>query len=96
MSFMTEKQTEGLLEIEVRDLLLPNGTRRPFRATRYTWNAYDFLMENDGLTPESFMSMVVHDAELGGYDDLERFFTSAVGYLNGKYCAEIRRQLGED
>jgi hypothetical protein len=42
--FVTEKETEGLLEIASRELPMPDGTTRSFSGFQLMWKALDFLI----------------------------------------------------
>lgn len=42
--FITEKEVEGLLGLESRDLAMPDGTSRSFSGFKLMWKALEFLV----------------------------------------------------
>lgn len=52
--FITEKRTEEWLELERRDFILPDGSKRALTETRLTWRSLDYITETSSIT-EAFL-----------------------------------------
>ena len=97
--FITEKQTEDLLALETRDIVMPDGSRRPFTGFRLMWNSFDQIVD-DGLFAGPELAGLAVLATNETSQPFDRTFPNTVGYvagqlrqLNGKLIEEFRRLL---
>ncbi|MDE8653851.1 hypothetical protein [Novosphingobium album (ex Liu et al. 2023)] len=64
--FITERETEDLLDEEVRVLAMPNGERRSVRAFRLVWSSYDIVLRSGAFSePEVITLADQHSARTG-------------------------------
>ncbi len=91
MPFLTEKQTEAWLEMETRDLPMPDGTLRPFTDTKLHWNAYDFIVSQEMFTGARLVELSLIDSKETGFP-FEMSFPNTVSYAYFR----LRKRLGID
>ncbi len=89
--FITEKETEDWLEQEVREMLMPDGTRRPAREFKLTWSAKDFLDEFTDIT-EAEISEIAQIYVNETCKPYEEAYFDTIGHLE----REIRKRMGID
>lgn len=89
--FITEKQTEEWLQEEVRDMLMPDGTRKPVRAFRITWSARDFIEEFTDIPEQEISEIAQMYVEETGKPYEEAYFDT-LGDLESK----LRKRFGID
>lgn len=80
MGFITEKETEALLEQEIRNITLPNGSIRSLSSFRLTWDTFDKLIRHSRYTEEKLVKLGVINAEEKGLS-LELSFQSVIAYV---------------
>ena len=61
--FITEKETEEFLELETRNIPMPDGTMRPFTDLRLTWRSYDFLIVCGKYTAKELVDLAIRNGE---------------------------------
>lgn len=83
IDFLTEKETEALLESETRDLLMPDGSFRPVTEFKLTWEIYDRLLFISDYTPSQFVEWGLEEAELSGRS-FEEMFPVVVAYVDNR------------
>ena len=64
--FLTEKETESLLETETRNLPMPDGTTQPFAGFKFMWRSYDFIIESGLYTGKRLTELAVINGEETG------------------------------
>ncbi len=84
MTFVTEKETEELLQIETRDLPMPDGTIQPYTGFHIMWNSLDYLIGNYDLELEWFVKMASTDAEEMDRT-FEQAFRNTIAYVRQEY-----------
>lgn len=82
--FFTEKETEALLELETRDITMPDGSTRSFSAFRLMWNNFDYLTLSAGYTEKNLLELSVKNAEEMDIS-VEESFPNVVAYVNLAY-----------
>ncbi len=84
--FITEKETEDLLALETREIVMPDGSRRPFTGFRLMWNSFERIV-NDGLftEPELAGVAVLWANETGC--PFDRTFPNTVGFVASRLRA---------
>ena len=55
--FLTEKETEHLLEFEVRNLAMPSGEVIPVRGFKMMWQSFDLLQQAGMFTQEKLIEL---------------------------------------
>lgn len=61
--FLTEKETESLLETETRDLPLHDGTTRPHTTFKTVWRSVDSLIDT-GTKLDELVEAAIEESEL--------------------------------
>ena len=89
--FFTEKETEAWLEMETRDLPMPDGTVRPFTDTKALWNGYDFVIQQRMFTAARLVELSLIDSKETGFP-FEMAFPNTVSYAYSR----LRKRLGID
>ena len=89
--FITEKETEDLLERETRTLPMPDGTMRPFTESKLFWKAYEFLIVCAKWTGKELVALAVRDSEENGVS-FERSFYALIEYAD----RHARKNMGID
>ena len=80
MAFMTEKQTEELLQTETRMLPMPDGSLYPYTSFHLLWNSLDYLQANYRLELEWFIRITHQHMEESG-KDFDTAFRNIVAYV---------------
>jgi hypothetical protein len=83
IDFLTEKETEALLERETRYLQMPDGSFRPVTEFKLTWEIYDRLLFISDYTPAWFVEMALEESEISGRS-FEEMFSVCVAYVDDK------------
>jgi hypothetical protein len=83
IDFLTEKETEALLESETRDLPMPDGSFRPVTDFKLGWEIYDRLLFISDYTPSQFVGWALEEAELSGRS-FEEMFPVVVAYVDNR------------
>lgn len=81
VEFLTEKQIEGLLERETRDLPMPDGSLRPLTDFKLMWETYDRLILLGDYTPARLVGFALEETQLSGAP-FEKTFPGCVAYLD--------------
>ncbi len=81
MTFQTEKETEAMLELETRDLPMPDGSTRSISAFRMAWNSYDFILACGVRGPADITKLIADDADKAG-KSFQEYFPGAVGAIH--------------
>ena len=81
MTFQTEKQTEAMLEMETRDLPMPDGSTQPVTAFRMAWNSYDFILACGVDSPVYITRLIAEDAHVAG-KSFQEYFPGAVSAIH--------------
>lgn len=95
--FITEKETEALLEPETRDITMPDGSSRPITGFKLMWRSFDFLTATPFYKPKPYFTearlveLALSSAQEMGYS-FERSFPNMVAYVN----LALRKRLGID
>ena len=69
--FITEKETERLLEEKPRNVPMPDGSLRQITDSRLFWEAYDFLVGTKKWTPQELVDLSLRNCAKTGmsFDD---------------------------
>lgn len=88
MSFLTEKDVERALTIEVRELPSTTGVMRPVRGYRFMWREFDRIINTTEVDPFDIIEVAeVYIEEYGGlWGDA---FQDVVLYFRDKYVRGI-------
>lgn len=95
--FITEKQTEALLEPETRDITMPDGSVRQITGFKLMWRGFDFLTATPFYKPKPYytearlVELAVINSEETGYS-FEKTFPNVVAYVN----KAVKKRLGID
>lgn len=84
MGFITEKETEALLEKETRWLPMPDGSLRPYTAFKLALNHLDYLIGNYSLTLDWFIDMALKDAKAQNRS-FEESLSIVIAYTRQEY-----------
>lgn len=79
--FITEKETEALLEFESRNLVLPDDSVRSHSTTLLVWKTFDYLVDYSCFTKERLIELAVMNAKETN-QSFEQSFSDTVGYVN--------------
>ena len=60
---LTEQETDYWLQLETRQLPMPDGSERAFTDRRTLWNAYDFLQDWGKLTAPRIVELAMQEQE---------------------------------
>jgi hypothetical protein len=89
--FITEKAAEELLELETRDIPMPDGTARPFIGFKLMWKSYDFLIICGKYTGKRLVDLAIRNSEEMGYS-FEESFPAVLSYVH----RHVRKAMGID
>ena len=100
IDFLTEKETEALLETEARDFLMPDGSFRSVRDFKLGWEIYDRLLFISDYSSSWFIDFAIEEAEISGRT-FEEMFPVCVAYVDNKLrdiliaekIAKMKKQL---
>jgi len=87
--FISEKETENYLEVETRDLPMPDGTIKPFTGFKLMWRAVDYLIITAGYSRAELADLAIKNAKEMGYS-FEDSFPNVVAYVH----REIKKKQG--
>tara|TARA_R110002110_G_C13470513_1_gene720768 strand:+ start:819 stop:1103 length:285 start_codon:yes stop_codon:yes gene_type:complete len=90
MAFMTERETEELLETETRMLPMPDGTTEPYRGFRIMWDTLDYIVEEYDIQLEWLVKLALSDVEQNSVS-FQRAFKNIVAYV----CHEYDKATGK-
>lgn len=89
--FITEKETERLLEMETRLLSFPDG-KRQHTDFRITWEALDFIIQaSNNFTEELLVDLSIKNSQAMGYS-FQESFRVLLSYVQ----QALRKRLGID
>lgn len=89
--FITEKETEQLLELETRNIPMPDGQMLPFTTFKLMWESYDFLIVCGKYTGKELVDLAIRNSEEMGYS-FEDSFPNVLAYLH----RHARKAMGID
>ena len=89
--FITEKETEALLEQETRPIPMPDGSMRPFTGFRLMWESYDFLILCGNYTGKELVDLAIHNSKAMSYS-FEESFPALLSYIH----RHVRKASGID
>lgn len=79
--FITEKETDSLLETENRSLMLPDGDPLQVRHFRIVWNSFDLIVKSGVMTAETITEIAAeHSAATG--QSFEEALERVCGYAH--------------
>lgn len=62
--FIKEQEIEALLAFETRELIMPDGSKRPYTGMKLHWNSYEYITREVGLfTGPELVAMAVRDSQ---------------------------------
>lgn len=79
--FLTEKQTERLLQTERRDLVLRDGSGVSVCGFRLMWETFEDLIRYDGYSHRRIVDFAVEETRLSK-QPLDVTFPAVVAYLD--------------
>ncbi|HZF28329.1 MAG TPA: hypothetical protein VE907_04385 [Gammaproteobacteria bacterium] len=77
--FITEKETEALLERETRAVKLPDGTSRQITDFKVMWENFDFLTKTTGFSEARLVELAFMSIKESGRS-FEESFPNIVAY----------------
>jgi hypothetical protein len=78
--FITEKETEEWLNLETRDLPMPDGATRPLTDFKLTWNSFDFIVRFGMFTPLELVKLAYLSTSETGFP-FEETFPNVVAFI---------------
>lgn len=78
--FITEKETEDLLVLETRELVMPNGSSRCHTTFRLVWQGFDTLTRIYGYSEAEIVGLSLIEVRNQGFT-FQRAFDGMVGWL---------------
>lgn len=90
--FITEKEVEDYLAQETRDIVMPDGTRRPMTAFKLAWRSFDFILDNTEYVTEQTITGWAQDEAQGSGRSFEQAFHAVLAYAH----RDLRRRFGID
>jgi hypothetical protein len=84
IDFITEKETERLIQQEVRALALPDGASEPVRTSVLIWEIFDLILQTNIYSYDELIDLTRGNMDGSGYSFSEAF-CSVISYIHQKH-----------
>lgn len=84
--FISEKETENLLQVETRSLPMPGGGTKPVSMSKLHWQSYGFILQNGFYDTARLVELANMNCREMGYS-FDTSFPDVVAFVHRKIVA---------
>ena len=84
MTFLTDKQVEDQLAPEIRELVMPDNSKRPVTMSKFDWENADFLILCDERSWAELVGYAIEETELQNLT-FDEAFRCVTAYLANQW-----------